>query len=270
MFKMDVFASFIFYILLCMVNVKVEASDSPLWCGIPPKCRCFPRMKMVHCTDSDKFPDFRESVRKTTKVVILASPKMCVFPEMLLKKLLYPSLKTINVVKTCNKCQSINFYKTQGIDLNIVSECSENQQKTTALNIVTGRPAAEATEAYGQYTGSTANFSDFWSTHDVTTKKDNVWVRNVNSWLNAGFILTGIIVIAAILIITIVIIKYRRQRTRCWSKMNNQRTGQSLRSIEDIGALSLASEESVELFSIPSTSTIKRRSLEREVRPKLS
>ena len=195
---------------------------------------------------------------------------MCVFPEMLLKKLLYPSLKTINVVKTCIKCQSINFYKTQRIDLKIVSECSENQQKTTALNIVTGRPAAEATEAYGQYTGSTANFSDFWSTHDVTTKKDNVWVRNVNSWLNAGFILTGINVIAAILIITIVIIKYRRQRTRCWSKMNNQRTGQSLRSIEDIGALSLASEESVELFSMPSTSTIKRRSLEREVRPKLS
>ena len=186
------------------------------------------------------------------------------------EEIIVPFTENYKRCKNIIKCQSINFYKTQRIDLNIVSECSENQQKTTVLNIVTGRPAAEATEAYGQWTGSTANFSDFWSTHDVTTKKDNVWVRNVNSWLNAGFILTGINVIAAILIITIVIIKYRRQRTRCWSKMNNQRAGQSLRSIEDIGALSLASEESVELFPMPPTSTIKRRSLEREVRPKLS
>ena len=254
-------------ILLLLVIVKVKSNDSPVWCGRPPKCKCFPKIRMVQCKDIKRLPEFDEKLMKTATSIIIASWGMCKFPEQMLNKSAFISLENINILKTCIGCDEIGLMRKKRQHLKIISKC---QQEDTTLNIVSGKPPGE-TEDTGIWAGTTTNFS-FWVTEETSTL-ESPRTGPLNAWMNAGYILTGLNIIGAIIIITIMIIKCKRQTHRFWPKclkMETQQTGFERRNIENIGAMSMSvsSLESIELYTKPSSS-VKRRSVERELKPKL-
>ena len=261
-------------VLLLWISVESEQSDGPVWCGKPPTCKCFLTMRRIHCADIEKLPKFQERQTKTVKTIIITSPNLCEFPDQILNKSEFTSLKTINVLKTCMKCKLIQRYHSQRTDLNIISKCIYDlQAETTILNIITGR-GPSGTEHEEKVTEGTTVNSSYWVT-EGTTKEAKHWIMTCTPWMNVGYTLTAINVIGSIILIMIIIMKCRRKRTRCWrkcfQKVEARRTRIEeiqRRSIEDIGALSI-SQESVELFSAPPVS-LKRCSVEREHRPKLN
>ena len=258
-------------VLLLWILVKSEQSDSPLWCGKPPTCKCFKALRRVHCTDIEKMPEFKETLRKTLKSIIITNPSLCEFPDQIVNKSKFPSLKNLNILKTCIDCKSVERYHNKRTDMNIISKCVYNMQAdTTIKNIVTGR-GPSGTEREEEWTeGTTSNSTFFWVT-EGTTGHAKQWIVTCTSWMNAGYVLTAINVIGIIILVMFVVMRCRRQRTkclpRCIQRVKNRQTGteEARQRIENIGALSV-SEESIELFSAP---TLKRHSLEREIRPKL-
>ena len=252
-------------IILLLFIVKVKSSDSPVWCGRPPKCKCYPKIRMVLCKDIKRLPEFDATLMKRTTSITITSREMCKFPEQMLNKSAFISLQNINILKTCIGCDEIGLFRNKRGHIKIISKC---KQEETTLNIVTGKPPGE-TEETGIWTGTTTNFS-FWVTQEKSTL-ESPRTGPLNAWMNAGYILTGLNVIGAIIIITIMIIKCRRQTHRFWPKclkMETRKTEIERRSIENIGAMSISSLESIELYSKPSSS-VKRRSVEREIKPKL-
>ena len=255
--------TFIFSVLMLLIVliVQLNTSDSPVWCGKPPKCKCFGRMKSIHCSDIQTLPEFKKTVEKVVKLMIITSPDLCTFPEELVNKSKYSSLHTLNVLKTCIDCNSVRLYQNRRKEMNIISKCKYvEEEETTVLHVRTGKPPAE-TESEEIWT--TTNDTLFMVSQETTTR-NSPWIV-VNHWMDAGYILTAVNVIGAIILITIFVMKCRNQRTwRCFDKPLRQ-TEIQRRSIEDLGALSLSSMESVELYSRPSCSTLKRRSLERDI-----
>ena len=144
--------------------------------------------------------------------------------------------------------------------MNIISKCKYVEEELTkALHVRIGKPPAE-TESEEIWT--TTNDTLFMVSQETTTRNSPCIV--VNHWMDAGYILTAVNVIGAIILITIFVMKCRNQTTwRCFDKPVRQTEIQ--RSIEDLGALSLSSMESVEPYSRPFCSNLKRRSLERDI-----
>ena len=260
--------------LLC-VGVS-EATSEPVWCGRPPECQCLTELKVVQCLDITTFPLLPETVKKQTRTVVITGNKIVALPKSLLNRTEFQVLEKINVILTKIKCADINEARDYHKDLLILSQCPELDEKTETTTpsfiIVSGKPPSWTEQ---EITGD--NGTSTWinmttvSPRDISTRSLAMnFIHFSADWITSGVILTGINLLAVLMIILFVIIRYRRQccRSSPQTNIDIEMMSEPVHEpvpVETIGSYS--SSESIELYSVPSTSRqhLKRRSVEKEL-----
>ena len=254
--------------LLC-VGVS-EATSEPVWCGRPPECQCLTELKVVQCLDIKTFPPLPETVKKQTRTVVITGNKMVALPRSLLNRTEFQVLEKIKVILTKIKCADINEARNYHKDLLIFSQCQELDEKTETTTpsviIVSGKPPSWTEQ---ETTGDNGTIT--WIMTSVRPRDISTQSTAMNDWITSGVILTGINLLAVLMIILFVIIRYRRQCYRSSPQTNIahiEMMSEPVREpvpVETIGSYS--SSESTELYSVPSTSRqhLKRKSVEKEL-----
>ena len=98
---------------IALIHSQVKSSDSPVWCGRPPKCKFYPKMRMVLCKDIKRLPEFDATLMKRTTSITIARREMCKFPEQMLNKSAFISLQNISILKTCIGCDEIGLFRNK-------------------------------------------------------------------------------------------------------------------------------------------------------------
>ena len=268
-----------FWILVILLIKVSESRSEPLWCGRPPECKCFIQLKIVQCLGVDELPLLSETVRSDTRTVVITSKSMVSLPRLLLNKTEFKSLEKINVLMTNVACAEIQEAREKRKDLDILSHCLDKGAETTtpSQKIISGKPPSGTevvpTEGYN------GTWNDITSVKAVSTGKPIVMgLVNFNTqWITSGVILTGINLLAIMMIVLFIILRHRRQCCRSGDHQIRNLTELEMMiptqpvppppvPVETIGSVS--SEESIELYTVqsrPSRPHLKRRSIEKEL-----
>ena len=255
-----------------------EARSDPVWCGRPPECSCITELKVVQCLGIEKFPLLPEDVKSQTRTIVITGDNIVTLPKSLLNRTEFHSLKKINVIMTKIRCVDIEEARIIRRDLDILSACSGLEEETTTpgLKYVSGKPPS------GTEQESTANFNGTDTWIDITSARPNELSTKPTAlslisfsaeWITSGVVLSAINLLAILVIILFIVIRYRRQCCKA-RPMTNVRDMEMLPvtehppvpvPVETIGTYS--SEESIELYSLPSTTRqhLKRRSVKKEL-----
>ena len=141
--------------------------------------------------------------------------------------------------------------------------------RTTTISVITGKPPSETELAM---TTDLLDTNTTWMINGNSYKTtETPWgIRNGLQLFSAGITLTVLNILTALVIMTCVIIRYRRMKNR-WTELKSRQDNVSHVSVETIGA-ALAdniSTESQELFVAPVASREfglrSRRSMEKEL-----
>ena len=248
----------LFPVLFVLIISSVVCEKSSKWCGVPPMCQCFTSMKIIKCEDIRTLPRLTKEDARNTRLLILTG-QIQKIPAAIFNRTVFASLEKVNLMKTNILCAE------QKDDIIFVSRLC----RSTTISVITGKPPSE-TEL--DMTTDLLDTNTTWMNNGNSYKTtETPWgIRNGLQLFSAGITLTALNILTALIIMTCVIIRYRRMKNR-WIDLKNRQDNVSHVSVETIGAAlgDNISTESQELFVAPVASREfglrSRRSMEKEL-----
>ena len=289
----------LWFFLLSLTISFVCFNCEKIVCGRPPLCFYYTTIRLIECKDIVKLPDFDRVISMQVTTMILIGHNMENWPDKLSHKVYFPELNFVSLKNTkidCDQVPTNLWYQTDCVVRDYVSRRKNiSASVRPAPKLKTVRPEIRPTSNGSNGSSpsfklfvdvgrsSTRYFTTLTLNADIATE-NNVTVTTVGtfegplsdrssteliqSWLIGSVVSSGIIII---LLILFVVMKYRRQHGRycngskCCSDVKTQS-----HSVETLGAMSLSSSSSIELFEAPGSSTprvtsLRRRSVEKEL-----